>query len=308
MSGKIGFIGCGNMGSAIARAVARTVDPSQILLANRSASKAEALAAELGARTGSNLDVASACEIIFLGVKPAMMEEMLLPLREELAQRTGKKKAPAGKEQNGKDVLAEEAAGNDVFAAESAGNDALATESARDILLVTMAAGLTIADIQRMAGGAYPVIRIMPNTPVSIGKGMTLACASPEVSPEQLQQFDQIMSKTGRLDYLDEHLIDAASALSGCGPAYVYLFIEALSDGAVECGLPRAKAMDYACQTLIGAASLVQESGSHPGALKDAVCSPGGTTIAGVHALEKAGFRSAAMDAVKAAYDKTVGK
>ncbi|MCC8046393.1 MAG: pyrroline-5-carboxylate reductase [Clostridiales bacterium] len=298
MSGKIGFIGCGNMGSAIARAVARTVAPSQILLANRSASKAETLAAELGARTGSNLDVASACEIIFLGVKPAMMEEMLLPLREELAERSCKKKAPAEIEQNGKDILAEE----------SAENDALAAESARDILLVTMAAGLSIADIQRMAGGAYPVIRIMPNTPVSIGKGMTLACASPEVSPGQLQQFDQIMSETGRLDYIDEHLIDAASALSGCGPAYVNLFIEALSDGAVECGLPRAKAMDYACQTLIGAASLVQESGSHPGALKDAVCSPGGTTIAGVHALERAGFRSAAMDAVKAAYDKTVGK
>ncbi|MCD7956607.1 MAG: pyrroline-5-carboxylate reductase [Lachnospiraceae bacterium] len=295
MTGKIGFIGCGNMGSAIARAVARTVDPTQILLANRSASKAETLAAELGARTGSNRDVASVCEIIFLGVKPAMMEEMLLPLREVLAQRfcMGKRTEGEGNEQDENEKIA---------------NGASVTERARGVLLVTMAAGLTIADIQRMAGGAYPVIRIMPNTPVSIGKGMTLACASPEVRPDQLQQFDQIMSATGRLDYIEEHLIDAASALSGCGPAYVYLFIEALSDGAVECGLPRAKAIDYACQTLIGAASLVQESGSHPGALKDAVCSPGGTTIAGVHALERAGLRSAAMDAVKAAYDKTVGK
>ncbi|MCD8105445.1 MAG: pyrroline-5-carboxylate reductase [Lachnospiraceae bacterium] len=295
MSGKIGFIGCGNMGSAIARAVARTVDPTQILLANRSASKAETLAAELGARTGSNQDAVSACEIIFLGVKPAMMEEMLLPLREELAQRFCMGKGSEGE-------------GNEQYENEKIGNGASVTERARGVLLVTMAAGLTIADIQRMAGGAYPVIRIMPNTPVSIGKGMTLACASPEVNQKQLQQFDQIMSATGRMDYIAEHLIDAASALSGCGPAYVYLFIEALSDGAVECGLPRAKAIDYACQTLIGAASLVQESGRHPGALKDAVCSPGGTTIAGVHALERAGFRSAAMDAVKAAYDKTVGK
>ncbi|MCD8077391.1 MAG: pyrroline-5-carboxylate reductase, partial [Lachnospiraceae bacterium] len=201
-----------------------------------------------------------------------------------------------------------EGEGNEQYENEKIGNGASVTERARGVLLVTMAAGLTIADIQRMAGGAYPVIRIMPNTPVSIGKGMTLACASPEVNQKQLQQFDQIMSATGRMDYIAEHLIDAASALSGCGPAYVYLFIEALSDGAVECGLPRAKAIDYACQTLIGAASLVQESGRHPGALKDAVCSPGGTTIAGVHALERAGFRSAAMDAVKAAYDKTVGK
>ncbi|MCD8338385.1 MAG: pyrroline-5-carboxylate reductase [Lachnospiraceae bacterium] len=264
---ELGFIGCGNMGSAIVRAAVKKVAPPKVLLANRTAAKAEALADELGCQSGSNEDAVKFCKYIFLGVKPGMMEDMLKPLQEILRERSADECTP--------------------------------------FVLVTMAAGLSIAEIQRMAGGAYPVIRIMPNTPVSIGKGMTLVCASPEVTEEQLREFEAFMAGIGRLDYISEHLIDAASALSGCGPAYVYLFIEALADGAVECGLPRQKAMEYACQTLIGAASLVLESGSHPGALKDAVCSPGGTTIAGVHALERGGLRCAAMDAVKAAYDKT---
>ncbi|MCD8130778.1 MAG: pyrroline-5-carboxylate reductase [Lachnospiraceae bacterium] len=258
-----GFIGCGNMGSAIAAAVSKVIEPSQILAANKTHAKAEALAERLGCRAGSNTAVAEGCTYIFLGVKPHVMADMLMPLQPILQKRT------------------------DTF------------------VLVTMAAGLSISDIQAFAGGSYPVIRIMPNTPVSIGKGMIQACASPEVDETSLKEFQKLMAACGRLDFLPENLIDVASALSGCGPAYVYLFIEALADGAVECGLPRQKAMDYVCQTLIGAASLALESGKHPGELKDAVCSPGGTTIAGVHALEKDGFRNAAMDAVKAAYDKT---
>ncbi|MCD8014480.1 MAG: pyrroline-5-carboxylate reductase [Lachnospiraceae bacterium] len=277
MSNQIGFIGCGNMGSAIARAISKVMDPSQVMLANRTPAKAEALASELGCRTGSNEEIARQCRYIFLGVKPQMMEEMLQPLQQIFSDRSR----------------------------ETSDSSAGSSEQ-KDFVLVTMAAGLSIETIQRMAGGRYPVIRIMPNTPVSIGKGMTLVCTSPEVDQTCLEEFFRIMSATGRLDMLSEKLIDAASALSGCGPAYVYLFIEALADGAVECGLPRQKAIDYACQTLIGSAALVQESGSHPGVLKDAVCSPGGTTIAGVHALERGGFRCAAMDAVKAAYDKTI--
>ncbi len=259
----VGFIGCGNMGSAIATAVSKVIEPSQILLANKTTSKAETLAKALGCQAGSNAEVAESCTYIFLGVKPQMMADMLTPLQPILQART------------------------DQF------------------VLVTMAAGLTIADIQEMAGGSYPVIRIMPNTPVLIGKGMIQACASPQVTDSALKEFQAFMRECGRLDFLPEHLIDAASALSGCGPAYVYLFMEALADGAVECGLPRQKAYEYASQTLIGAASMVLETGKHPGELKDAVCSPGGTTIAGVHALERGGLRNAAMDAVKAAYDKT---
>ncbi|MCC8067885.1 MAG: pyrroline-5-carboxylate reductase [Clostridiales bacterium] len=286
---RLGFIGCGNMGSAIARAAVKEMEPSEILLANRTRAKAESLAAELGCIVGENLDVARKCRFIFLGVKPNMLEEMLKPLQETLRERYDReKKANENLKETGKELP---------------GNDLTGT----GFVLVTMAVGVSIADICRMAGGVYPVIRIMPNTPVSIQKGMTLACASPEVNQDQMREFCQIMGGTGVLDFIPEKLIDAGSALSGCGPAYVYLFIEALADGAVECGLPRAKAIEYACQTLIGSASLVLESGSHPGALKDAVCSPGGTTIAGVHALERGGFRCAAMDAVKAAYDKTAG-
>ena len=113
------------------------------------------------------------------------------------------------------------------------------------------------------------------------------------------------MSGAGLVSPLPEKLIDAGSALSGCGPAFVSLFIEALADGAVACGLPRQQAMAYACQTLIGTAKMLQRTGMHPGALKDAVCSPGGSTIAGVGALEAGAFRGAVMDAVASAYDRT---
>ena len=170
-----------------------------------------------------------------------------------------------------------------------------------------MAAGLTMEKIQTLSGiEKVPVIRIMPNTPASIGQGVVLYDSINTVE-EELSVFLSAFQAAGLLQPLPENLIDAGSAVSGCGPAFVYLFIEALADGGVECGLPRAAALRLAAQTLIGSASLVLESGKHPGQLKDEVCSPGGTTIAGVHALEKGGFRALAMDAVKAAYDKTRG-
>ena len=172
-------------------------------------------------------------------------------------------------------------------------------------VLITMAAGLTMAQIRGMAGGDYPIIRIMPNTPAAIGSGMILYTTSDEITAEEREQFLHGLSAAGRLDALPESLIDAGCAVSGCGPAFVYLFIEALADGGVECGLPRAKALEYAAQTVYGAAQMVLESGQHPGVLKDAVCSPGGTTIVGVHALERGAFRADAMNAVCAAYEKS---
>jgi len=172
-------------------------------------------------------------------------------------------------------------------------------------ILVTMAAGLTMDTIRAMAGGQYPVIRIMPNTPVSVGEGVILYDATADVTDGELQQFCTNMSKGGLLDRLPEHLIDAGSAVAGCGPAFADLFLEALADGGVACGLPRAKAMAYAAQMLKGAAALQLETGSHPGQLKDAVCSPGGSTIAGVRALEEHGFRAAAISAVEASCKRT---
>ena len=237
MRKTIGFLGCGNMGGAIARAVCKAADPQSVWLANRTPAKAEALAAELGCNTTSNDEVAGRCDLIFLAVKPQMMEELLAPLRFTLAERPGR------------------------------------------FVLCSMAAGLSIGRIQEMAGGDYPVIRIMPNTPASVGAGMIQYCTS-GVTAEEEADFLRLMAPAGRLDAVPEALIDAASCVSGCGPAWVYQFIEALADGGVACGL-------------------------HPGALKDAVCSPGGSTIQGVRVLEEKGMRGAVMDAVLAAYNKT---
>ena len=171
-------------------------------------------------------------------------------------------------------------------------------------VLVSMAAGLPIARIRELAG-SYPVIRIMPNTPVSVGAGMTLYACSDDVTAQARAAFLAAMSAAGAFDELPESLIDAGSAISGCGPAYVCLFLEALADGGVACGLPRKKALACAAQTLRGTAELLLRTGEHPGVLKDAVCSPAGSTIAGVHALEAHAFRAAAFAAVEAAFRRT---
>lgn len=172
-------------------------------------------------------------------------------------------------------------------------------------VLATMAAGLSCARVRELAGGECPVIRLMPNTPAAIGAGVVQYCGL-GVRQEELDAFAALLAPAGLVDPVPEGLIDAASAVSGCGPAFAYLFIEALADGGVACGLPRDKALRYAAQMAAGSAAMVLESGKHPGALKDAVCSPGGTTIRGVRALEEGGFRAAAMDAVIAAYEKTL--
>lgn len=173
-----------------------------------------------------------------------------------------------------------------------------------DCVLVTMAAGLTMNNISCMVGGGYPVIRIMPNTPAKVGQGVILYDSNDRVRKEDLEEFLAAMKYAGLLDHLSENLIDAGSAVAGCGPAFASLFIEALADGGVACGLPRAKAMEYAAQMVLGTAKLMMESGAHPGEMKDAVCSPGGSTIQGVRALEQGGFRGTVMEAVIAAYEK----
>ena len=173
-----------------------------------------------------------------------------------------------------------------------------------NVTIVTMAAGLSIAAIRGYIGKDVPVIRIMPNTPVASGAGMILYSTA-DVNTDTETAFLQAFAQAGLFDKISEDRMDAGSALSGCGPAFVYAFAEALADGGVECGVPRDKAAMYAAQTLLGAAQMLLEYG-HPADLKDAVCSPGGTTIAGIHALEDAGFRGATMSAVTAAYKRTL--
>lgn len=262
--GKIfGFIGTGNMGGALARAVAKSVAAEDLLLSDGYAPVAQALSQELGCQAVDVACVAEKAHFIWLGVKPQVMAGMLRGIAPVLAAR------------------------KDAF------------------VLVSMAAGVCIRDIQAMAGGAYPVIRIMPNIPVKAGGGVVLFDPSETVSQEDLDAFEASMVHAGLLDRLPEKLIDAGSALSGCGPAFVSMFIEALADGAVSCGLSRDKATTYAAQTLLGTAKYLLESGIHPGALKDAVCSPGGSTIVGVQALEEGAFRANVANAVISAFEKT---
>ena len=175
-----------------------------------------------------------------------------------------------------------------------------------DFVLVSIAAGISISKVQLMAKGEYKVIRIMPNTPAFLGEGMLIYTLSEDVENKDENEFLNAMQAAGVWDKVPEKLIDAGCALSGCGPAFVYMMIEALADGAVDCGLPRDKALKYAAQTVKGSAMMVQQTGKHPGLLKDEVCSPGGATIEGVKALENGSFRGTLMNAVNKAYKKTV--
>ncbi len=254
---KYGFIGCGNMGGAIARALSKAT--TDFLITDRSG-KAKALAQELGCTYTDSAAICQQADAIFLGVKPHMLKDTLAPLTPALL--------------------------------------------ARKPLLISMVAGVEIQQIEGFLGEKLPILRIMPNTPVAVGKGVIQYCRNDLVTEEMLNAFLKDLSGAGVLDPLDESLIDAASAISGCGPAFVYQFIEALADGAVACGIPRPKAMEYAAATVIGAGEMVLTTGQHPGALKDAVCSPGGSTIQGVRTLEQHGFRGAVMDCVIAAFEK----
>lgn len=256
---KIGFIGCGNMGGALARAAAK--NSAALCFANPTRAKAEHLCHQLGGQVCSNETVAQQCDLIFLGVKPQKLREVSAQLRPILDAR------------------------QDRFA------------------LVSMAAGWTLAELQALVGEGVPIFRIMPNTPVAVGEGVILYCTA-NVTQAEEQAFVALMAGAGALESIAESLMDVGGTLTGCGPAFADLFLEALADGAVACGLPREQALRYAAQMLLGTAKLALESGAHPGVLKDSVCSPGGSTIQGVRTLEKQGMRSAVLEAVIAAFHK----
>lgn len=166
---------------------------------------------------------------------------------------------------------------------------------------ISIAAGVCLEDMESCIPSARSFIRVMPNTPCLVGECAAAYAIGSRVSEEEKRITEKIFSAVGTISLVAERLLDAVTGLSGSGPAYVFLLIEALADGGVRAGLPRAVAMQLATQTVKGAASMVQETGLHPGLLKDQVCSPGGTTIAGVEALEENGFRNAAIKAVVAA-------
>ena len=173
-------------------------------------------------------------------------------------------------------------------------------------LVMSVAAGVTLSQLAHYLPRGSRIVRIMPNTPALIGKGVAAYSAESDTTAEDIALVEAIFGSSGAVHRIDESLMDAVTGLSGSGPAYVFMAIEALADGGVRCGLPRALAMDLAARTMAGAAEMVLSTGQHPGQLKDAVTSPGGTTIAGIAALEAAGFRSALINAVTAATQRSV--
>jgi len=177
----------------------------------------------------------------------------------------------------------------------------LALEDATGKLLISVVAGVSLAALEAAAPASWRVIRSMPNTPALVGKGATAFCRGGQAADADAAFAMELFSSVGLAIEVPERLMDAVTGLSGSGPAYGFLCIEALADGGVAAGLPRDHAMKLAAQTLLGAAAMVIETGMHPGALKDAVASPGGTTIAGIEALERGGLRATLISAVTAA-------
>jgi pyrroline-5-carboxylate reductase len=259
---KIGFIGCGKMGSALIQGVleAKVCQPEQVTVYDRVAEPAEVLGTESGIRVASgNKEVAQVSDIVVLCVKPDDAERAL---SEAVSVLDGK-------------------------------------------LLVSILAGTTIATLQGAAGKNCRVVRVMPNTAVLVQKGASAYATGEGVTEDDVAVVEQIFSSVGRAFRVKESLLDAVTGLSGSGPAYVYLFIEALSDGGVQMGLPRDLSTKLAVQTVAGAAEMVSQTMMHPALLREMVTSPGGTTVAGLAELEKAGLRSAVMDAVRAATERS---
>lgn len=255
---KIGFIGCGKMGAALARgALASGLCRAQDIVAcDRAPGVAEKLSADTGIGVAADgREVASKSDIVLLCVKPDDAESAL---------------AEAASQLGGK-------------------------------LLVSIVAGVTAPALQRAAGRGCRVVRVMPNTAVLVQKGASAYAAGEGVTAEDAAAVEKIFGSVGQAYRVKEPLLDAVTGLSGSGPAYVYLFIEALSDGGVQMGLPRDLATKLAVQTVLGAGEMASATAEHPAVLREMVTSPGGTTIAGLAELERSGLRASIMRAVRAA-------
>lgn len=257
---KIGFLGCGNMGGALCRAVRRALPDATLLLSDANSEKRAALAATVSGKVCSSEELLLAADYVFLGLKPQVLPTALAELSVAIAA------SPA--------------------------------------TFISMAAGVAISSLEGMLP-EKAIIRIMPNTPVDVGMGMTVYTPSPLVTDTAKADFLAMMQASGRLDEIPEELMDAACSVSGCGPAFAYLFVNALAEGGAAAGLSFPQALSYAAATISGAMKMVEETGRHPKELADAVCSPGGSTLAGVGALSEGRFHETAVSAVAAAYKRT---
>lgn len=264
MNKKIGFIGCGNMGRAILLGLisSQVVSPQQIIAYDIIPDITAELANQHGIIAAtSNADLALQADIIFLAVKPDVVNSAL--------------------------------------------NDIAALLNPNQIL-VSIAAGISLDAISAVVGAERKVVRVMPNTPALVREAICSVTPNSQVTAEELEQVNTLIGSIGRYEQVPEYLIHAVTGVGGSAPAFVFILIEAMADAAVAGGLTRKQAYQFAAQTVLGSAKLVLESGLHPGALKDNVCSPGGTTIEGVAVLEDKGFRAAIYQAVRASTLKSV--
>ena len=258
---KIGFIGMGNMGTAIMRGLLKTYQPEELLFTSAHEAKMQKITEETGvAHVSTATECADQVKYLVLAVKPQVLPTVF-------------------KELNGK--------------------------IRKDQVVISIAAGYAIADLQAGLGDEARIVRSMPNTPAMVGEGMTALCVNELVTEEETALAVKLCDTFGKTEVIPEHLMDAVVGVSGSSPAYVFMFLEAMADAAVADGMPRAQAYKFAAQSVLGSAKLMLETGKHPGELKDMVCSPAGTTIQAVKVLEEKGMRAAVMDAMDACIEKS---
>lgn len=258
---KIGFCGCGNMGSAILGGLieSKIVVEDDIFIYEPNDDNIEKIHNSYGQVNflKSNIDVVDKSEIIFIAVKPYMYKTILEDIKDKLN---------------------------------------------KEKIVITIAPGISIKEVKNIIENKAKVVRTMPNTPALVRMGMTAVSFDELIEDSEKLDVISLLESFGEVEVINEGLMDHIPAVSGSSPAYVYIMIEAMADGAVKAGIPRDKAYKFAAQSVMGAAKMVIETGKHPGELKDAVCSPGGTTIKSVAKLEEKGFRSAIIEAMKECY------
>ena len=261
---KIGFIGCGNMGSAMIRGILSSglAAREDISAAARTQESQNRIREELGIGCASNEEVAASSDLLVLAVKPQVYENVISQIR---------------------------------------------TCVKDSVIIVSVAPGKSLAWLKDQFGRDLKIVRAMPNTPAIVGEGMSGLTPNESVTDEDLALVLRLFESFGKALSVPEHLLDVVTAVSGSSPAYVFLFLEAMADGAVALGMPRAQALRFAAQAVLGSAKMLLETGMHPGALKDMVCSPGGTTIEAVRVLEEKGFRSSVIEAELACARKARG-
>ena len=273
---KLGFIGCGKMATALIKGVQKSglCKPADITVSDVHAPSVEKLRTETGVTSAaSNAEVVSASDVIVLAVKPGDALAAIQGVTTQQMESSMRWAWQGGGGKGGK-------------------------------LLISIVAGLSIRSIEQAAGETLRVIRVMPNTPALVLSGASAFSLGTQATEDDAEIAQKIFGGIGIALRVKESLLDAVTGLSGSGPAYVYTIIEALADGGVLMGLPRELALQLAAKTVAGAAEMVLQSGLHPAALGDQVASPGGTTIAGLEALEAGGLRAALIAAVRAAAER----